>query len=72
MPVLKRSDGTRFSAGDKICVLPTIATRFIGKVGTVVGVQMNRRTRTLDKYLVMFDTSEQHMFWDIQLTLGVD
>jgi hypothetical protein len=72
MPLLKRSEGTRFSLGDKIRILPTIATRFIGQTGTVVDIQMSRRTRTLDKYLVTFGTSEQHLFWDIQLTFGPD
>jgi len=71
MPLSKRAEDTRFRAGHKVCVLPTIATRFVGQTGTVVGVEMNPRSRTLDKYIVTFGTSEQRVFWDIQLIRAV-
>jgi len=68
MPLSKRSEDTRFRAGHKVCVLPTIATRFVGLTGTVVGVEMNPRS----EYIVTFGTSEQRVFWDIQLIRAVD
>jgi hypothetical protein len=64
----KPRKGCQFSVGDRVEILPTIYTRFIGQHGVIREVQENRATETLDKYCVRLDGHDkEEVFWGFQL-----
>jgi hypothetical protein len=65
----------RFAVGQRVRINDTIATRYIGREGTIVTVEPSRATvknTTLDKYTVAFFADEQAVFFDIQLESVAD
>jgi hypothetical protein len=59
----------RFNIGDRVKILPVMASPFVDLVGTVDHIQPNDRNVTqLDRYVVRFEWGEKHSFYDAQLT----
>ena len=58
-----------FKVGDRVKVLPGIATPFIGLEGVIQEVQPNDRgIETMEKHVVMFDRREKRSFYSAELT----
>ena len=58
----------RFSAGDRVKILPLVATPFVGLEGTVRAIlPHDRHITTLDRYTVVFEWGEKQSFYDAQL-----
>ena len=59
----------RFNIGDRVKILPVMASPFVDLVGTIDEIQPNDRDVTqLDRYVVTFDWGEKQSFYDAQLT----
>jgi len=59
---------TRYQVGDRIKILPEIATPFSGLEGVIQEVKPHDRNITsLDRYTVLFEWGERHTFYDVQL-----
>ena len=59
---------TRFKVGDRVRILPVVATPFVGLEGTVHEVlPHDRDITTLDRYAVVFEWGEKQTFYDAQL-----
>jgi len=58
----------RFNAGDRVKILPVIATPFVGLEGAVREIlPHDRDITTLDRYTVIFEWGEKQSFYDAQL-----
>jgi hypothetical protein len=58
----------RFKPGDRVRVLPTVASPFVGLDGVIDEVKPHPRNLTqLDSYTVRFNWGEKQTFWDAQL-----
>ena len=59
---------TRFEVGDRVKILPTVATPFVGLDGTVHEILPHARDiTTLHRYVVVFGWGEKQAFYDAQL-----
>jgi hypothetical protein len=67
MAKTRRMLGPRFTVGQTVTIRDCITTIDIGKIGTVISIQANQHSRTLDKYVIQFPTGIQKTFWDVQL-----
>ena len=60
---------SNFKVGDRVQVLPGVATPFIGLQGVIQEVQPNDRgIETMEKHIVMFDRREKRAFFGTELT----
>ena len=66
MRVRGRTDSPRFSIHDAVRINDVISSSDAGRVGIVLSVEVNRYSRTLDKYKVLIGATERTL-WDIQL-----
>jgi hypothetical protein len=58
----------RFKPGDRVRILPTGASPFVGLQGVIDEVKTHPRNLTqLDSYTVLFAWGEKQTFWDAQL-----
>ncbi len=58
----------RFKPGDRVRVLPTVTSPFVGLDGVIDEVKPHPRNLTqLDSYTVRFNWGEKQTFWDAQL-----
>ena len=58
----------RFKVGDRVKILPVVATPFVGLEGTIHEVlPHDRNITTLDRYTVVFEWGEKQSFYDAQL-----
>jgi hypothetical protein len=59
----------RFKPGDRVRILPDMATPFVGLEGIIQEINANDlNVSTLDRYLVMFEWGERQSFYDAQLS----
>jgi hypothetical protein len=63
----KRPDQPRFKVGDRVEVLSTIMSRFSGRTGVIIAIDVNQYARNLDKYTVRFKDASENVFWEFQL-----
>ena len=60
----------RFKIDDIVEINSVIASKHTGRQGRIKKViPSNRQKRTLDRYVIRFNESEEETFWDIQLVL---
>ncbi len=58
----------RYQVGDRIKILSEGATPFSGLEGLIQEVQPHdRNIRVLDRYTVVFEWGERHIFYEVQL-----
>ena len=58
----------RFKIGDRVRILPGMATQFVNLQGIVRDFKPhNLNVTTLDRYMVMFEWGESQSFYDAQL-----
>jgi hypothetical protein len=63
------SQSRRFQIGERVKILPVIATPFVGLEGIIREVlPHDRDIVTLDRYVVVFEWGESQSFYDAQLT----
>ena len=61
---------SRFKIDDRVEINSVIHSKHIGRQGRIKTVIPNARGKqTLDRYVVLFNESEEDKFWDIQLVL---
>ena len=61
---------SRFKIDDVVEINSVIHSKHIGRQGRIKTVIPNARGKqTLDRYVVLFNESEEDKFWDIQLVL---
>ena len=57
-----------FKVGDRVRIMPGIATPFVGQEGTVQDIQPNDRgIETMDRLVVMFERREKRYFYPQEL-----
>ena len=57
-----------FKVGDRVRIMPGVATPFVGHEGTVQDIQPNDRgIETMDRLVVMFERSEKRYFYRQEL-----
>ena len=57
-----------FKIGDRVKILPGIATPFIGRVGTISEVQLHDQgIETMSKHIVTFERREKRSFYSGEL-----
>ena len=60
---------SNFKVGDRVKILPGVATPFIGLEGIIQEVQPNDRgIETMEKHIVMFERKEKRAFFGAELT----
>jgi hypothetical protein len=57
----------RFKVGDRVDVLTTLISRFSGRTGVIIAVEVNQYARSLDEYTVQFEDGSENLFWEFQL-----
>ena len=61
---------SRFKIDDIVEINSVIHSKHFGRQGRITKVIPNaRQKQTLDRYVVLFNESEEDEFWDIQLVL---
>jgi hypothetical protein len=60
----------RFKIDDVVEINSAIMSKRTGQQGRIKGIIPNKQQKqTLDRYVVVFGTSGEETFWDIQLVL---
>ena len=58
-----------FKVGDRVTILPGVATPFVGGEGNIHEIQPNDQgIETLDRYIVVFERREKRSFYRVELT----
>lgn len=59
---------SKFKVGDRVKILPGVATPFVGVVGTIYGVQPHDGgIASMDRHIVMFERREKRSFYSVEL-----
>jgi hypothetical protein len=59
---------TTFKVGDRVKILPGVATPFVGVEGVIYGVQPHDKgVATMDRLIVMFERREKRSFYSSEL-----
>jgi len=57
-----------FKVGDRVSILPGVATPFVGMVGTISEVRPHERgIETMDRHVVVFERMEKRSFYGVEL-----
>ena len=58
----------RFKINDRVEISSEMHSKVSGRFGRVVEIRTSQHAQNLDKYLVLLDDSdEEHLVWDIEL-----
>ena len=59
---------SKFKVGDRVKILPGVAIPFVGREGTIYGVQPHDGgITTMDRHIVVFDKRERRSFYSVEL-----
>lgn len=59
---------SKFKVGDRVKILPGVATPFVGVEGTIYGVQAHSGgISTMDRHIVVFERREKRSFFSTEL-----
>jgi transcription antitermination factor NusG len=57
-----------FKVGDRVMILPGIATPFVGMVGTISEIRPHDRgIETMERHIVVFERREKLSFYGVEL-----
>ena len=57
-----------FKVGDRVMILPGIATPFVGMVGTISEIRPHDRgIETMERHIVVFERREKRSFYGVEL-----
>ena len=64
------SNMSKFKVGDRVKILPGVATPFVGVEGTIYGVQPHEGgIATMDRHIVVFERREKRSFYSAEIQL---
>ena len=59
---------SEFKVGDRVRILPRVATPFVGMDGTISEVRPHERgIETMDRHVVVFERREKRSFFGVEL-----
>ena len=57
-----------FKVGDRVRILPGVATPFVGMDGTISAIRPHERgIETMDQHVVVFERREKRSFYSVEL-----